>query len=251
MANNDRLKQTISNLRILSDLASSMIESDIFPVSFFSQAYDLIQKINSDFQTLESEQVELFASQMKKHQTLILSIHQQMRTMSPEPQASGVYEMPEIPEKPLIEKPEAPAPVETSTESFPLHSETPQLEVTPATPLETNTSTPPEEINSVMDTYAEPTETKLADAIVPPSLNDLIEKHKLSDLRKAFSLNDRFHYRRELFGGNEEAMNKVIHILNNKDSFKESVLFLEEKLHWDFSNPTVKDFVKKLELRFL
>ena len=85
----------------------------------------------------------------------------------------------------------------------------------------------------------------------PRSVNDLIEKNKLSDLRKAFSLNDRFLYRRELFGGSEEAMNKVVAILNNKETFKESIEFLEEKLHWDFSDPAVKGFVKILEVRFL
>ena len=84
-----------------------------------------------------------------------------------------------------------------------------------------------------------------------PSINDAIEKKKLSDLRKAFSLNDRFRYRKELFGGSEDAMNKVINILNNRQSFNECVQFLEHKLHWDFNDPTVKDFVKILEIRFL
>ncbi|MDR2913819.1 MAG: hypothetical protein LBV74_03140, partial [Tannerella sp.] len=103
-----------------------------------------------------------------------------------------------------------------------------------------------------------PAETKKSEpaspsveANIPQSLNEAIEKKKLSDLRKAFSLNDRFRYRKELFGGSEEAMNKVITILNNKESFKESIVFLEQKLHWDFSDPTVKDFIKILEIRFL
>jgi hypothetical protein len=85
----------------------------------------------------------------------------------------------------------------------------------------------------------------------PPSVNDAIEKRKLSDLRKAFSLNDRFLYRRELFGGSEEMMNNVIAALNNKPSYQESIRFLEEKLHWDFTHPIVKAFIKILELRFL
>jgi hypothetical protein len=84
-----------------------------------------------------------------------------------------------------------------------------------------------------------------------PSLNDAMEKRILSDLRRAFNVNDRFRNRRELFRGNEEVMNKVIAILNNKESYKDSIQFLEEKLHWDFSNPTVKDFIKVLEIRFL
>ena len=89
MANNDKLRKIISNLQILSDLSNSMIDSEMYPVSFFSQTFDLIQKIQSDIHTLEADQVELFASQMKKHQALILSIHQQMRNISPESQEIG------------------------------------------------------------------------------------------------------------------------------------------------------------------
>ncbi|MDR2915390.1 MAG: hypothetical protein LBV74_11255, partial [Tannerella sp.] len=89
MANNDRLKQIISNIQILSDLSNSMIDSEMYPVSFFSQTFDLIQKIQSDFHTLEADQVELFAAQMKKHRALILSIHQQMRNISPDIQTQS------------------------------------------------------------------------------------------------------------------------------------------------------------------
>jgi hypothetical protein len=309
-----------------------MRESDIFPVSFFSQAYDLIQKINGDFQTLESDQVEMFASQMKKHQALILSIHQQMRTMSSDPQTSKQTPATPPAVKPTTRQEAPPAVWQTTT---PEVQSTAQQEDQPvarqAAPAEVQAMaqpsispevqptawqidlqvTPPEaqstarqEAQSAMRQEAPPkiqpiaqppiprqevlptvrqvapsealstarqevqpamqpkvkqappantrsADAKLADAPAPPSLNDLIEKKKLSDLRKAFSLNDRFRYRRDLFGGNEEVMNKVITILNNKESLKESLVFLEEKLHWDFSNPTVKDFVKILEIRFL
>ena len=50
------------------------------------------------------------------------------------------------------------------------------------------------------------------------SLNDLLERKNLSDFRKAFSLNDRFRFRRELFGGSEELMNQVIADLNESKS---------------------------------
>ena len=84
-----------------------------------------------------------------------------------------------------------------------------------------------------------------------PTINEVIEKKKMSDLRKAFNLNERYRYRKDLFGGSEEAMNKVITILNNRQSLDECIQFLEQKLHWDFNDPTVKDFIKILEMRFL
>ncbi|MDR1222395.1 MAG: hypothetical protein LBL07_05900 [Tannerella sp.] len=333
-----------------------MIDSEIYPVSFFSQAFDLMHKIQSDFHTLEADQVELFASQMKKHQALILSIHRQMRHIE-EAQPAGAV-MPETVQQPvanpappkkveIARQPEdkqkkgsflnrlgisrepavnkeqkpaanaesatnAPSPVmtkdapgETSSKTIPAgapvfppdprgfsgtppvkeQTDTPPIKpasdiieapieplaekrpprpapkekstiTLPEMPVEKTIRTPPRPVAPEIAGTGKAPEAKRSNGIpaegsAPPSVNDVIEKRKLSDLRKAFSLNDRFRYRRELFGGSEEIMNKVITTLNNKTSYKESMLFLEEKLHWDFTDPTVKDFIKVLEIRFL
>jgi hypothetical protein len=246
MANNDRLQQIISNVQILRDLTNSMKDSEIYPVSFFSQAFDLIQKIQSDFHLLEADQVEMFAAQMKKHQALILSIHQQMRNMDSVPLSVP----PAVSEKPTVkitEEPTVTPPVKFSAAkrpARPIPNPPPGDETAKTT--EKSTITKPV-------TSGEPERSRLPTDSAPSatSVNEAIEKKSLSDLRKAFRLNDRFRYRRELFGGDEEIMNKVILILNGKESYKESIRFLEEKLHWDFSNPTVKDFIKILEIRFL
>lgn len=398
MTNNDKLRQIISNIQLLGDLTNNMKDSEIYPVSFFSQAFDLIQKIQGDFHTLEADQVELFASQMKKHQALIVSIHQQMRHIEAvddqkknepgsgkiatppsnpviqpapdtrqEPAAAepaipkkasllsrlGIYkemadkepvvttkpdsDMPpaasstpdkkeenipdEIPSvtsittpldkqsaespkttpkvietpirPPVVKRPPRPMPKkdnpEEDTTSTPAPTTTKITGATPARKKESKAVSPAEATlsgatkkttKSTITMPESPVEHAIrpprptlqtlsggsqmpeakttgvsngvpAEGSAPPSVNDAMEKRKLSDLRKAFSLNDRFRYRRELFGGNEEVMNKVIMALNNKVSYKESIRFLDEKLHWDFSNPTVKDFIKILEIRFL
>ena len=344
MENNDRLKVIVSNLQILTDLTNSMMDSEMYPVSFFSQAFDLIQKIQTDIHTLEAGQVEMFASQMKKHQALILSIHQQVRNISlnkdineqPAPPVSATVPLPPVeqqksatsytakpagantdatiqkedkPKKTSIlsrlgiykeDKNEVhpeenttgssssgkgkqvnmPAPATITKKPAPTIIEEPikvpvikpdfnkpldepvigrfekpvaKATTRPARPTadaitQPEKPTPAPEKTGTTAPDTPPTQTRVS---TPRSVNDMIDKKKLSDLRKAFSLNDRFLYRRELFGGNEEAMNKVITILNNKESYKESVEFLEEKLHWNFSNPTVKSFVKILEIRFL
>jgi len=379
MTSNDRLEQIISNVQLLSDLVKSMINSEMYPVSFFSQGFDLIQKIQSDFHTLEADQVEMFAEQLKKHQALILSIHQQMRIFSTQTQVlippvidptppSDVAEKATPPRMPPVTPPVAP-PAEgelkasapsiaenkkktsllnrlgltsspsTVSEQNPVPSEKPVKDIPPDPPASPEEKIPPlppvpseapvtrpvrpvqppipplkgaggcvADISDIPPIPSEAPVTRPVRPVQPPpipplkgaggciadisdiseapvtrpvrpvqpppppsgipsflvsvgetspaenqqsTLNDVIEKKKMSDLRKAFSLNDRFRYRKELFGGSEEAMNKAITILNSRQSFKECVQFLEEKLHWDFSDPTVKDFVKALELRFL
>ena len=101
-----------------------------------------------------------------------------------------------------------------------------------------------------------PTETipekRTVEADTPPiSLNDLLEKRHLSDLRKAFNLNDRFRFLRELFEGDTDKMNKAITDLNGISSYEESISYLTNVLKWDLEEIPVADFIKVLEKRFL
>ena len=82
-------------------------------------------------------------------------------------------------------------------------------------------------------------------------LNDLLEKKNLSDFKKAFSLNDRFRFRRELFNNNEQQMEQAINDLNGIQSYEESINYLNSVLKWDMENQAVKDFILLLEKRFL
>ena len=238
MANNDKLLQIISNIQVLNDLTKGMLDSEMYPVSFFSQACDLMQRIQRDLNTIEAEQVEMFAAQLKKHQELIFSIHQQMRHISTQHQALEKSVItPAVSKKPVI-MPAAPE----------------KAAYVPAAPPESSENVPvyqekPETVPTHQEKLVAPPETTFPDAA--PSINDIIEKNKFSDLRRAFSVNDSFRYRKELFGGSEENMNKTMLTLNSKKSLRESIEFLEQKFHWDFNNPVVKDFIKILEIRFL
>lgn len=82
------------------------------------------------------------------------------------------------------------------------------------------------------------------------SLNDALERKNLSDFRKAFSLNDRFRFRRELFDGDEEKMSRAIADLNGIHSYEESVAYLTTALNWNPEDAPVADFIKLLEKRF-
>ena len=83
------------------------------------------------------------------------------------------------------------------------------------------------------------------------SLNDVIEKKSLTDFRKAISLNDWFRFKRDLFKGNEEAINATVQALNGIGSYEEAIAYLNEHARWDPDDPTAADFIKLLEKRFL
>lgn len=84
----------------------------------------------------------------------------------------------------------------------------------------------------------------------PNSLNDLLERQHLSDFRKAFSLNDRFRFRRELFSGSETLMNQVIADLNEIKSYEESIAYINKVLHGSVEEEAMADFLQLIEKRF-
>ena len=81
------------------------------------------------------------------------------------------------------------------------------------------------------------------------SLADVLERKQLIDLRKAFSLNDRFRYRKELFDGDEARMNAVLDDLNRLDSHDKILEYIHEILDDKKDNPALADFIKLLEKR--
>ncbi|MDR2118587.1 MAG: hypothetical protein LBP25_03525 [Tannerellaceae bacterium] len=82
------------------------------------------------------------------------------------------------------------------------------------------------------------------------SLNDALEKKNLSDFRKAFSLNDRFYFRKELFADDEAKMNKAIADMNDIHSYEESIQYLRNTQNWDMESAPATDFLTLLEKRF-
>lgn len=189
MANKEKIDYLLLDIRELEKLVAGVRDAEVYPVSFFSQTFDLTHKILKDLHKLEGDQIELFQKQMEEHRQLLNNIP----VSQPLPQ--------------------------------------PEIEI-PAEPVEKKVVPPVAEKQPVF-------------------LNELLEKKNLSDFRKAFSLNDRFYFRRELFAGDEAKMNKVISDLNDIHSYEESVSYLNEKLNWNVEDETVVDFIKLLEKRFL
>lgn len=72
----------------------------------------------------------------------------------------------------------------------------------------------------------------------------------LPDLRKAFSLNDRFRFQRELFGGDVERMNRTIDELNAAGSYAEAIAYINNVCKWNLDEEAAADFLKLVEKHF-
>lgn len=61
------------------------------------------------------------------------------------------------------------------------------------------------------------------------------------DLRKAFTINDRFRFRRELFGGDDKAMLDVIAHLSECQSYGDALAYIDT-LGWSADNEAAGEF---------
>ena len=66
-------------------------------------------------------------------------------------------------------------------------------------------------------------------------------------LLKAFTLNDKFRFRRELFNGDDEDFADTLSLLAHMPSYAEAADYLTNDLLWDTRNPNVEDFLAILK----
>ena len=236
MGDKEKMDYLLVDIRELEKLVASMRDAEIYPVSFFSQAYTITQKIVDNLQSIEADQLALFKEQMEKHRALIkkaerLEAEAALVTQMQEQESN--YEPVQEMELPSVEE------LNEEVESV----ATPAAATVAA---EKTVSEPAASLSSA-SSHATTLEQSLPHSI---SLNEVIQKKFLADFRKAFSLNDRFRFRRELFGGDEGRMNEAISDLNELQSFEESITYLDKKLKWNVEDEAVADFIKLLEKRF-
>lgn len=236
MGDKEKMDYLLVDIRELEKLVASMRDAEIYPVSFFSQAYTTTQKIVDNLQSIEADQLALFKEQMEKHRALIkkaeiLEAETALVTQMQEQESN--YEPVQEMELPSVEE---------------LNEEEESV-ATPAaaTVVAEKTVSEPAASLSSASSHTTTLEQSLPHSI---SLNEVIQKKFLADFRKAFSLNDRFRFRRELFGGDEGRMNEAISDLNELQSFEESITYLDKKLKWNVEDEAVADFIKLLEKRF-
>lgn len=88
------------------------------------------------------------------------------------------------------------------------------------------------------EVYAAP----VGDTAAVPAAYAESEPVENKKLLKAFTLNDKFRFRRELFNGDDEDFADTLSLLAHMPSYDEAVDYLTNDLLWDKRNPNVEDF---------
>lgn len=244
MSNQERLDQLIQHIDELAKLVNSIRGMEIYPVSFFSSAFDLTGKMQVDLHEMEIGQIELFDRQLREHREQIRAFEAKARPTFEAPAPRPVAPTPPPP-------PSAPS---VDVDEEPLMRPAPKPEPTPEPQPNPEPEPTPDPVPAPAPKPTPIPVPKMAPAPLShadTSLNDAIERTKLTDLRKAFTLNDRFRFCRELFDRDEARMNDTLSALNEAHSYSESLDLLRARVQWDFDGETATDFLKFIERRFV
>ena len=114
----------------------------------------------------------------------------------------------------------------------------------PAAPAAPATPQPPV-FRKPIDTSDEPIEPA-----APLRVEQKLQRDLSKDIRKAFSVNDRFRFQRELFAGSASAMNTALEHIEVMTSYGNAELYFYSQLHWDRDNENVKDFMEIVRNHF-
>jgi len=220
ITNKERLEALFEQIKRLELLSEEIREQDIYPVSFFSQAFDIVSKLQEDLQQIEVFQIELIEKQKKEHQAQLFTQEEMIAQKKMTPFGNSIQE-------PVVIKKTDPPQVNHQVDNEDYQPVIPPKVDSP----QVHPDRPVQEEKKVIQSY-------------------LFEQKSLIDLKKMITLNDRFLFCRELFANNEQLMYQVLNELNMEESYNASVEYLQKRFEWDFEAYPVADFLAVLKKRF-
>lgn len=102
----------------------------------------------------------------------------------------------------------------------------------------------------VAETVVTPTPVVAPTPAPKPAIAAAAPAKTVNDLRKIFTVNDKFLFKRELFGGNSQDFDDTLELLQSMDSYHEAAEYLLEDLAWDPESQTVINFLASIESYF-
>ncbi len=82
------------------------------------------------------------------------------------------------------------------------------------------------------------------------TLGEKVGMQQAKELRRAISLNDRFRFRRELFGNSDVQMTELLTLLDAMKSYNEAYEYLVKDLGWNTDELVVQEFLLLVERHF-
>ena len=120
-------------------------------------------------------------------------------------------------------------------------------------PDASTTPIPDEPQDDSENNYAEEGEapTDDDDSQEPITLDAALQRNLSKDLSKAFTINDQFRFRRELFGNSMVEWTETLNLVEAMKSYSEAEDYFFGDLSWDKESEEVKDFMTIIRNHFL
>lgn len=100
----------------------------------------------------------------------------------------------------------------------------------------TQTATAPPVVNETIET--------------PQSLEEKLARERARDIFQAFTLNDKFRFRRELFRNSQEEFDETLNIIAQMSTIEEASEYIYDDLCWNPDNEDVKAFMDVVTKHF-
>lgn len=82
-------------------------------------------------------------------------------------------------------------------------------------------------------------------------IDEQLQRNLSKNLRKAFTLNDHFRFRRELFANSEAELNDTLNLIETMQSYDEAEEYFYNDMGWDAENEDVAEFMAIIKKHFL
>lgn len=108
----------------------------------------------------------------------------------------------------------------------------------------------PEMEDDDVEEYPVQCDEDVVDEDEPLNVERMIACQASRDLRKAFTINDKFRFKRELFGNSDTEMTDTLNLVSAMSSMAEAEEYFYHDMEWDSENEEVKDFMSIIANHF-
>lgn len=90
--------------------------------------------------------------------------------------------------------------------------------------------------------YVVPEEEEIITRSGELRVDEMLSRREARSLRRAFTINDKFRFRRELFGNDDRLFGNTIDMIEAMKDMDEALIYMRDNLGWNFDDENVQDF---------
>ena len=96
----------------------------------------------------------------------------------------------------------------------------------------------------------QPGEAQQSEAKSDLRVDEMLSRREARELRKAFTLNDKFRFRRELFNNDNDKFRETLERIEKMHSNEEAVAYMTGELGWNLEDEAPSDFAATVANHF-